>query len=73
MIRRGKNHKNLRVSRQEGHEGQFSNAPGRTAYSEEYHFENNNLRKIREGGGRKTEIIVTDSKIGNRSSVRYHR
>ena len=51
MIRRGKNHKNLRVSRQEGHEGQFSNAPGRTAYSEEYHFENNNLRKIREGWG----------------------
>lgn len=51
MIRRGKNHKNLRVSRQEGHEGQFSNAPGRTAYSQEYHFENNNLRKTREGWG----------------------
>ena len=46
-----KNHRNLRVSRQEGREGLFSNAPVRTAYSQEYHFENNNLRKIQEAGG----------------------
>ena len=68
-----KNHRNLRVSRQEGREGLFSNAPVRTAYSQEYHFENNNLRKIQEAGGEgKTESIIWDSKIVNRSSVWYH-
>ena len=53
-----KNHRNLRVSRQEGREGLFSNAPVRTAYSQEYHFENNNLRKIQEAGGRGKQRVL---------------